>query len=209
MNSASILKARWLLLRPFSWARRQLTRRARRRELKRDERLRKHIEGSLESCGQGLIFDDVLTVTILAPHKLSVGANVGFNRYVFINAMGGIRIGDDSRFGPFVMIHSADHRFNDLSMPTRCQGHVKDAILIGSDVWVGGHAIILRGASIPDHCIIGAGAVVDRKLRLRPYDIVRGNPGKVVGNRMEQHTADELQHKRGRVRDCMPGTHNA
>jgi len=139
---------------------------------------------TFKRCGPGLIFDDMSTCTILGAQNIELGANVGFNRYVFINGMGGIRIGDDARFGPYVIIHSADHRINDPTRPIRLCGHKKNPVAIGNDVWVGGHAIILRGASIPDHCVVAAGAYVDRRLKLKPYDIVVGNPARIVGNRL-------------------------
>lgn len=49
---------------------------------------------------------------------------------------------------------------------------------IGSDVWIGGRAIVLPGVSIGDGCIIGAGTVVTKDVP--PYSLLAGNPGRVI-----------------------------
>jgi acetyltransferase-like isoleucine patch superfamily enzyme len=147
----------------------------------------RELEKSLRSCGSGLFFDDLGTATIVCPRNLSVGSGVGFNVYPYVNAIGGVVIGDDTRFGPFVLIHSGDHRIDDLSQPIRHLPHKVEEVWIGKDAWIGGHVTILRGSRIPDHCVIGAGSVIDRRLVLKPYDIVRGNPARVVGNRLEKY----------------------
>jgi len=49
---------------------------------------------------------------------------------------------------------------------------------IGSDVWVGGGAIICPGVTIGDRSVIGAGSVVTRDI---PADVfAAGNPARVV-----------------------------
>ncbi|WP_345790390.1 DapH/DapD/GlmU-related protein [Aromatoleum aromaticum] len=51
-------------------------------------------------------------------------------------------------------------------------------ITIGSDVWVGGGAIICPGVNIGDRAVIGAGSVVTRDI---PSDVVAaGNPARII-----------------------------
>ena len=50
-------------------------------------------------------------------------------------------------------------------------------IIIGNDVLIGTLAIILRGVTIGDSAIIGAGSVVTKDVP--PYTIVAGNPAKI------------------------------
>ena len=51
-------------------------------------------------------------------------------------------------------------------------------ITIGSDVWVGGGAIICPGVTIGDRSVIGAGSVVTRDI---PSDVLAsGNPARVI-----------------------------
>ena len=54
-------------------------------------------------------------------------------------------------------------------------------VVIGNDVWIGGRVIILPGVKIGDGAIVGAGSVVTRDVS--EYDIVAGNPARVIKNR--------------------------
>jgi len=49
-------------------------------------------------------------------------------------------------------------------------------VRIGSDVWIGGGAIILPGVTIGDGAVIGAGSVVTRNVG--PGVIAAGNPAR-------------------------------
>ena len=49
---------------------------------------------------------------------------------------------------------------------------------LGNDVWVGANSVILKGRSIGDGAIVGAGSVVTRDVP--PYAIAVGNPAKIV-----------------------------
>ncbi|CVI22747.1 Bacterial transferase hexapeptide repeat protein [Agrobacterium fabacearum CFBP 5771] len=63
-------------------------------------------------------------------------------------------------------------------------------ILIGSDVWFGAGAIVLKGLTIGHGAVIGAGAVVTKDVP--PYAIVAGNPAKVIRFRFEKPIIDRL-----------------
>jgi chloramphenicol O-acetyltransferase type B len=64
-------------------------------------------------------------------------------------------------------------------------------IIIGNDVWIGYGAVILSGTTIPDGCVVGAMSVVKGN-KFEPYDIIVGNPGKVVKKRFDKETIDLL-----------------
>ncbi|NNU43108.1 hypothetical protein HK415_07980 [Ramlibacter sp. B156] len=51
-------------------------------------------------------------------------------------------------------------------------------VTIGSDVWIGGGAIILPGVQVGDRAVIGAGSVVSRDI---PAGVLAaGNPCRVI-----------------------------
>jgi maltose O-acetyltransferase len=52
-------------------------------------------------------------------------------------------------------------------------------VTIGSDVWIGGGAIILPGVTIGDGAVIGAGSVVTRDVTAGAT--VAGNPAGRIG----------------------------
>jgi acetyltransferase-like isoleucine patch superfamily enzyme len=56
-------------------------------------------------------------------------------------------------------------------------------LVIGPDVWVGHGAILLTGTSIGRGAIVAAGSVVTADVAA--YDIVGGNPARVIGTRFE------------------------
>lgn len=62
-------------------------------------------------------------------------------------------------------------------------------VIIGNDVWIGSHAIIMGGIRIGDGAVIASGAVVTRDVE--PYSIVGGVPAKLIKMRFteEQRTS--------------------
>lgn len=90
---------------------------------------------------------------------LCLGDNVAINQNCGIFAMERIEIGAGTEFGPGVLVYDHDHDF-------RCAGGLKAGkfktapVLIGKNVWVGANSIILRGTSIGDNAVIGAGCII-------------------------------------------------
>jgi serine O-acetyltransferase len=58
------------------------------------------------------------------------------------------------------------------------QGRETSYPVIGNDVWIGPHAIIIGGVRVGDGAIVGAGSVVTKDVPAR--SVVAGNPAQVV-----------------------------
>jgi len=103
-----------------------------------------------------------------------------FNMNVHINAdIGGkIEIGKYCLIGPNVLVRTANHIYDDISIPIFKQGHSYKDITIGDDVWLGAKAIILAGVKIGSGAIVGAGSVVSKDVPENA--VVVGNPAKVI-----------------------------
>lgn len=56
--------------------------------------------------------------------------------------------------------------------------------VVGNDVWIGAEAMIMPGVQIGDGAIIGSRAVVTRDVA--PYEIVAGNPARVIRRRFPE-----------------------
>ncbi len=70
----------------------------------------------------------------------------------------------------------------------------KGPTIVGNDVYIGYHAIILSGVKVGNGVIIGAGAVVTQNIP--DYAIVGGNPARVIKMRMtEAQIGDMLRIK--------------
>ena len=67
-------------------------------------------------------------------------------------------------------------------------------VTIGNDVWIGSNSLILPGVTIDDGAVIGAGSVVTSDVG--PYQIVAGNPARVIRKRFgEDEIASLLEIK--------------
>jgi maltose O-acetyltransferase len=85
-------------------------------------------------------------------------------------------IGDNVLFGPNVQIYTATHPLNYLERRTGLE--FAQAIEIGSDVWVGGSAVISPGVTVGSRSVIGSGSVVTKDI---PDDVfAAGNPCRVL-----------------------------
>lgn len=59
-------------------------------------------------------------------------------------------------------------------------------VIIGNDVWIGCHVVIMPGVKIADGAVLGAGAIVTKDVQ--PYEIVVGCPAKHLGYRFPKDT---------------------
>ncbi|MBI4947484.1 MAG: acyltransferase [Bacteroidetes bacterium] len=113
-----------------------------------------------------------------------IGNNTQINFYVFMDAGGGIEIGNNVMVASYVYIASADHGHARLDIPMNQQENICAKITIGDDVWIGAHAIITKGVTVGKGAIIGAGSVVTENVE--PYAIVAGVPAKLIRYRTEK-----------------------
>lgn len=103
---------------------------------------------------------------------LGSGAFLNFNCIVLDVVE--VSIGDRTQIGPAVQILTPDHPRD--SKQRRAGLEFGRPVRIGSDVWIGGGAILLPGITVGDGAIIGAGSVVTRDVAAGAT--VVGNPAK-------------------------------
>jgi acetyltransferase-like isoleucine patch superfamily enzyme len=111
---------------------------------------------------------------------IRIGARTTVGSYTFIYASSQISIGHDCMIAPFVYIVDSDHGI-DLGTPMNLQKNIARPILIGSDVWIGAHSIILSGVKIGDGAVIAGGSVVNQDVPTNT--IVGGVPAKRIKER--------------------------
>ena len=92
--------------------------------------------------------------------RIVIGDNVVLSRGVHIVAFDAVTLGDDCMVGEYASLRDADHKKSPVSM--RDSGHDCAAIVLGSNVWIGRGACVLKGVHIGANSIIGANAVVTR-----------------------------------------------
>lgn len=114
--------------------------------------------------------------------NLEVGDHVTIGFDNFLQAKGGLTLGNNVLFAPGVKIWTTNHNVNDPDVPVRSQGHTNAPVVIEDDVFVASNAFILPGTTLSRGCIVSAGAVVSGKV-YRPFSILGGNPARVIGYR--------------------------
>ena len=107
--------------------------------------------------------------------NIKLGQRVFFNFNCVVLDVCEVRVGDFTLFGPAVQIYTAMHPMN---AELRRKQEFARPIEIGSDVWVGGGAIICPGVTIGARSVIGAGSVVTRSIPAGVF--AAGNPCRVI-----------------------------
>ena len=121
------------------------------------------------------------SVWMQPPFYCDYGSNIHLGQRVFFNFncvvldVCPVRIGDFTLFGPSVQIYTATHPLDATLRRTQEYGK---PVTIGSDVWVGGAAVICPGVTIGARSVIGAGSVVTRDIPEQVF--AAGNPCRVI-----------------------------
>jgi maltose O-acetyltransferase len=107
--------------------------------------------------------------------NIRLGKKCFFNFNCVVLDVCPVTVGDHVLFGPAVQIYTATHP---LDAELRRTQEFGKPVVIGSDVWVGGGAIICPGVTIGSRSVIGAGSVVTRDV---PEGVIAaGNPCRVL-----------------------------
>lgn len=107
--------------------------------------------------------------------NILLGDRVFFNFNCIVLDVCRVTVGDFTLFGPAVQIYTATHPMN---AELRRKQESAKPITIGSDVWVGGGAILCPGVTIGSKSVIGAGSVVTWDIPAGVF--AAGNPCRVI-----------------------------
>ena len=127
------------------------------------------------------------TVWMQPPFFCDYGTNIELGDRVFFNFncivldVCRVRIGDYTLIGPAVQIYTAMHP---LDAAQRRHTEFGKPVEIGSDVWIGGGAVVLPGVRIGSGAVIGAGSVVTRDVPDGVF--AAGNPCRVIRHLEEE-----------------------
>ena len=140
----------------------------------RDRDLRRHILTALFGRGGDTVW---MQPTFYCDYgsNIFLGQRVYFNFNCVVLDVCRVTVGDFTLFGPAVQIYTATHPMN---AELRRKQEFGKPVEIGSDVWVGGGAIICPGVKIGSRTVIGAGSVVTRDIPDGVF--AAGNPCRVV-----------------------------
>lgn len=89
-----------------------------------------------------------------------------------------ITIGDDVWTGHHVYITDQNHGYEDITLPISQQAMPERAVTIGDGSWIGHGAVVLPGARIGRHVVIGANSVVTGEIP--DFSVAAGVPARVI-----------------------------
>jgi acetyltransferase-like isoleucine patch superfamily enzyme len=107
-----------------------------------------------------------------------IGAKTVLGQECTISAYQHVSIGDQCIVADRVMLIDFDHNVAEVERPIRVQGIYKRDVRVGSNVWIGYGAQILRGVTVGDNAIVAAGAVVTKDVP--GSAVVAGVPARVI-----------------------------
>lgn len=109
--------------------------------------------------------------------KIRIGAGTYINRNTMLDASQLLEIGANCAIGPGCYLTDHDHG-TDLSLPTLNQPLISYPTRLGNNVWLGANVVVLKGVTIGDRAVIGAGSVVIKDIP--PNAIAVGVPARIV-----------------------------
>ncbi len=126
--------------------------------------------------GKDIRVSDYAFITHLK--KIDIHPSSLIGRCSDINACGGLKIGKYVGMGPYVIIRTNDHQYLNNDMKKNRESYVFGKVEIHDGAWIGANTCILKGVTIGEHSVVGAGSVVTKSIP--PYSVAVGNPAKVV-----------------------------
>ncbi len=124
----------------------------------------KIVYGGKLHIGKGTTWRHGFHVVIEGNARISIDDNCFFNNNCSVNALEEVTIGAGTIFGSNCHVYDHNHKFRSSEDSIKSQGYTVAPVKIGKHVWVGTGVVILKGVTIGDNSVIGAGCVVDRDI---------------------------------------------
>jgi acetyltransferase-like isoleucine patch superfamily enzyme len=110
--------------------------------------------------------------------RVEIGAKTVIGQECTISAYQHVRIGEQCVIADRAMFIDFDHGVVEVERPIRLQGIYKRDVRVGSNVWIGYGACILRGVRVGDNAIVGTNSVVTKDVPANA--VVAGIPARVI-----------------------------
>ena len=110
--------------------------------------------------------------------QVEIGDKTVLGQECTISAYQRVRIGAECVIADRTMFIDFDHGVVEVERPIRSQGIYMEDVIVGSNVWIGYGACILRGVKVGDNSVIGTNSVVTRDVPANA--VVGGVPARVL-----------------------------
>jgi acetyltransferase-like isoleucine patch superfamily enzyme len=123
--------------------------------------------------------DRIMTIKTSSNAIVKIGSNTGISNSTIV-CFDSIEIGDNVKIGGSVKIYDTD--FHNLDFKKRSEKStdipITKPVILKNHCFIGAHSIILKGTTIGEKSIIGAGSVVTKNIP--DGEIWGGNPAKFI-----------------------------
>ena len=109
---------------------------------------------------------------------VEIGAKTVLGQECTISAYKRVRIGEQCVIADRAMFIDFDHGVVEVERPIRAQGIYTRDVEVGSNVWIGYGACILRGVRVGDNSIVGTNSVVTKDVPANA--VVAGIPARII-----------------------------
>jgi acetyltransferase-like isoleucine patch superfamily enzyme len=109
---------------------------------------------------------------------VEIGEKTVLGQECTISAYRRVRIGEQCVIADRAMFIDFDHGVVEVERPIRKQGIYKREVEVGSNVWIGYGACVLRGVRVGDNSIVGTNSVVTRDVPANA--VVAGIPARII-----------------------------
>jgi acetyltransferase-like isoleucine patch superfamily enzyme len=109
---------------------------------------------------------------------VEIGPKTVLGQEVTISAYQRVRIGEQCVIADRSMFIDFDHGIVEVERPIRVQGIYKRDVEVGSNVWIGYGASVLRGCRVGDNSVLGTYTVVTRSVPANA--VVAGQPARIL-----------------------------
>ena len=127
------------------------------------------------------------------PNLIDVGDNfiLGNSSLITANSSYGIFVGNNVSIARNVLIHSANHSFDEINIPIMQQKIISPkleynnkfySVIIKDNVWIGSQSVILPGTVIESGCVVSSGSIVTGNFP--ENSVIMGNPARVIKSRI-------------------------
>jgi acetyltransferase-like isoleucine patch superfamily enzyme len=137
--------------------------------------------------------------------EVIIGDKTVLGQECTISAYKHVRIGEQCVIADRAMFIDFDHGIVEAERTIREQGIYKRDVDVGSNVWIGYGACVLRGVQVGDNAVIGTNSVVTADVPANA--VVGGIPAKVIRMREAPstlHWADPVEPEAGEPPDQRP-----
>jgi acetyltransferase-like isoleucine patch superfamily enzyme len=110
--------------------------------------------------------------------QVEIGAKTVMGQECTISAYRRVRIGEQCVIADRAMFIDFDHGVVEVERPIRLQGIYMRDVEVGSNVWIGYGACVLRGVRVGDNAIVGTNSVVTKDVPANA--VVAGIPARVI-----------------------------